>query len=461
MKTAYLYGDSTPSPLTTNFIAFLKDAIDFAVHALHCGSRIEDWKQRAARFTEITEIDVERLRALATESIALLDRATANEGDSRLGRSSAQIRQRISEVVRVEIESAQAAIATETCQAERAAASERRNIAKAIEALLLTHTWPEVVEVIEIGAENGMHYDARVRACTPFGLSWTAKIDIPTSHALAHIVRLERIMEQVEVEAPEHSGWLGKGVKLRTRRLDRLHLTELCISPAATSARLRAAVDGTGGGFDLAFAEGSPEVQIVRLPKSGPADLPYEAVSDDSAALHELHARLRAVGTDLLANTTSVVAASLDDVPLAELPTPRALLERMIMNLAPIVRQVVSRSLAPGELVLKRQVGDHQRDELFVSKASLRQKVETLSPELQQVFAPLELARAVPEPFALLDEPRQPVPITVPDAAAAVTTLTRAQPMRADHADEGTVGFMAAVGRSIGAGHPGWVRSGV
>lgn len=452
MKTAYLYGDSTPSPLTTNFIAFLKDAIDFAVRALHCGSRIEHWKQTASRFTEITEIDVERLRALATESLALLDRATANEGASRMGRTSAQIRHGISEVVRVEIESAQAAIATETSQAERAAATERRNIAKAIEPLLLTHTWPEAVEVIEIRAENGVHYDARVRACTPFGLSWTAKVDIPSSHALARIVRLERIMEQVEVEAPEHSGWLGKGVKLRTQRLDRLHLTELCISPAATTARLRAAVEGTGGGFDLTFAEGSDQVQIVRIPKSGPPDQPYEAASDDSGALHELHARLRALGTDLLANKTSVVAASLDDVPLPDLPTPRAMLERMIMNLAPIVRQVVSRSLAPGELVLKRQVGDHQREELFVSKASLRQKVETLSPDLQQVFAPLELGGAVPEPFALLDQPRQPAPITVPDAAPAVTALTPAQPMRSDDADEGEVGFMAALGRSIGAG---------
>jgi|HubBroStandDraft_1064217.scaffolds.fasta_scaffold00929_14 hypothetical protein len=73
MKAAYLYGDSTPSPLTVDFIAFLKDAIDFAVYALHCGRRIEDWKQRASLFSEITEIDVERVRALATESLAVLD----------------------------------------------------------------------------------------------------------------------------------------------------------------------------------------------------------------------------------------------------------------------------------------------------------------------------------------------------------------------------------------------------
>jgi hypothetical protein len=452
MKAAYLYGDSTPSPLTIDFIALLKDAIDFAVHALHCARRIEDGKERASRFTEITETDVERMRALATESLAVLDRTTGNEGDSRVGRTSAKIRRGITEVIRVEIESAQAAIAAETSQAERAAARERQNVAKAIEPLLLTHTWPDAVEVIEIGAEDGIHYNALLRACTPFGLSWSAKIDIPPSHALARIVRLERIMEQVEVEAPESSGWLRKGVRIRTQRLDRLHLTDLGISPVATSTRLRAAADGTGGGFDLTFAEGSDHVQIVRIPKSGPADLPYEADSDDSAALRELHTRLRAAGTDLLANKTSVVRASLDDVPLAELPTPRAMVERMIMNLAPIVRQVVSRSLAPGELVLKRHVGEHQRDELFVSKASLREKVETLSPELQQVFAPLELARAMPEPFALLDEPRQPLPVTVPDGAAAATTLTRRQPSGSDDTDEGDVGFMAALGRSMGAG---------
>jgi hypothetical protein len=90
-----------------------------------------------------------------------------------------------------------------------------------------------------------MRYDACLRTSAPFGLSWAAKVAIPTSHPLGRIVRLERIIGQVEVEAPEHGGWLGKRVKLRTQWLDRLHLTELCVSP---DARLRSAADGTGGG---------------------------------------------------------------------------------------------------------------------------------------------------------------------------------------------------------------------
>jgi hypothetical protein len=36
----FLYGDSTPSPLASNFLEFLRDAIDFGVFALHIDDEI-------------------------------------------------------------------------------------------------------------------------------------------------------------------------------------------------------------------------------------------------------------------------------------------------------------------------------------------------------------------------------------------------------------------------------------
>ena len=43
----FLYGDSTPSPLTSNFLEFLRDAIDFGVFALHVDDEIATIRERA------------------------------------------------------------------------------------------------------------------------------------------------------------------------------------------------------------------------------------------------------------------------------------------------------------------------------------------------------------------------------------------------------------------------------
>ena len=45
----YLFGDSTPSRLTTNFLEFLKSAIDFCVTALHTDERIRQGQAKAVR----------------------------------------------------------------------------------------------------------------------------------------------------------------------------------------------------------------------------------------------------------------------------------------------------------------------------------------------------------------------------------------------------------------------------
>jgi hypothetical protein len=121
-----------------------------------------------------------------------------------------------------------------------------------------------------------------------------------------------------------------------------------------------------------------------------------------------LQAKLRALVGDLLEHETAVVAATLDDCPLLQLPAPRALVDRLIATMAPLVQEIARRSPVPGELVLKRQVAENQREERFVSKAKLREKIESLPPELQRALEPLGLGgplQPTAEPFALLREP--------------------------------------------------------
>src|SRR5262245_25060889 len=59
----FLYGDSSTSRLTSNFLEFLRDAIDFAVFVLESDERIAQGKKAVQALMKETEAEMDRLEA--------------------------------------------------------------------------------------------------------------------------------------------------------------------------------------------------------------------------------------------------------------------------------------------------------------------------------------------------------------------------------------------------------------
>src|SRR5579859_4516743 len=95
VSRGFLYGDSTPSPLQMDFIAFLRDAVDFAVAVLACDARVTTAVQRVGRVAEATDREIERAEAFAAEVTRVVERASVGEPDSLAARCAARIRQGI------------------------------------------------------------------------------------------------------------------------------------------------------------------------------------------------------------------------------------------------------------------------------------------------------------------------------------------------------------------------------
>ena len=57
----YLYGDQTPSPLQTNFLAWLGDAMEFCIHLVLAEQRLESLRAEG-RALEDHAVTLERLR---------------------------------------------------------------------------------------------------------------------------------------------------------------------------------------------------------------------------------------------------------------------------------------------------------------------------------------------------------------------------------------------------------------
>jgi hypothetical protein len=397
-STTYLYGDSTPSPLKTDFIAFLRDAFDFCVQALLCEARLNDAAQRVALLAGATERDVESAESFVAEVSRALDRIPVGGAESLAARCAARMRLTVKELVRAEADAARGFITAESARAQQVASGEREACARAFEALVLRHTLPEASTATRFRVGSDGEYEALSSGSTPYGLTWTVALDIPAGHPLAHAVRLERIVERLEIEAPEEAGWLHKETKMRPQRFERLHLAELAVDASETKMKLRAAPDGSGAGFDVSFEHEGGRIQIQRILEAGGGDAPYEVAGDDVAKLRSLRDDLASMTTDLSEHKRSLVRASLDDKPLQQLDNPRAVVDRLIGNIAPTVQQIAKRTLSPGELVLKRLVRDNQREELFLSKAELEKKMEALPTASRRAFDALELWAVVEPP---------------------------------------------------------------
>jgi hypothetical protein len=394
----FLYGDATPSPLRSDFIALLRDAVDYAVDVLGADARMASAAGDVARLAAETENEIAAADELATDVARALDGPSLRAPASLAGRCAARLQRQTHELVRSEADAARESVGAERARLAQMMSRESEACMKAFEALVLAHTLPDALGVTVVTLVDGPRYDAILECHAPYGLEWSTELDIPGSHPLARVLRIDRLVERLEVEAPEEGGWLHKEVRNRPQRLDRLYLTGLSVHPSETALRLRAAQDGTGAGFDVLLHSDPPRVQLVRIVEGGgPADGTHEVVGEDAVKLQALRDGLVAMTSDLADHKKSLRKASLDGAPLPSLGSSKALVDHILASIAPTVREIAKRSLAPDELVIKRLVGDSRREEVFVSKRELRQKIEPLPPELRAAFDPLELWEGLPK----------------------------------------------------------------
>ena len=423
--TGFLYGDSTPSPLQFDFIAFLRDAVDFAVEILSSDARMATAVHNVNALAEETEREIALAEGLAGDMDRALDGAMSRAPSSLAARCAARIQKSARDLVAAESESARTGVIAERARLAQTASQEYAKCGKALETLVLRHTVPDATSVLTLKLDGG-RYEALLQSHTTYGLEWIVELDVPASHALVRVLRIDRVVERLEVEAPEEGGWLHKEVRNRPQRLDRLHLTGLSIHPSETAIRLRAGDDGSGPGFDILFRNEPVRVELVRINEGSPADSPFVVTGDDAVRLQALRESLTAVAAELT-QKKALRHAALGGTPVPKLESPREIVERMLANIAPIVREIAGRSLAPGELVIKRLVGDSRREEVFVSTKELEQKTESLTPELRSVFDVLGLWKRNGSPTVHV-APEVLAPPQPPRAAAAAATTASAVP---------------------------------
>jgi hypothetical protein len=412
---SYLFGDSTPSPWESNFIEVLKDGIDFCVLLLAADQRLEMGRGRALAVERTANAETEKLEELLGAVTLAIEGNPATGTETAAGRCSAAILARASDLVKAELASVRQTMKSELGKVEADATKERQGCVRALEGFLSRQDLPEATSALTLRCHGTAPSLCEMGLKTPYGIECKLGLEIPPASLLAHAVRVERVLERLEVNAPETVGLLHKEVKMRPQRLEKLYITMLSVAPTETTVALRANADGTGGGYDISVMRGErTRVRLTRVPDKDEAFVPPFEVSDaDEVRLLTLCDKLIGAAIELKKSRKLVREAKFDGLALEVQERPGAIAERFIAALAPHAQEIARRSQSPSELVLKRLLADDRREEIFVSKTELLRRLEPLPEATRGVFEPLGLSGQIT--FARASSEHLPPPL--PDVA--------------------------------------------
>jgi len=385
----FLYGDSTPSPLTSNFLEFLRDALDFAVFVLHLDDEIADIHERTRATARAADEEIQRLETLGRVVAGAIDGADKGGAESETSKCSAQITTLSAEAVAAAIAAVRERLEGRRAELAAEEAGQRDACFKALETLLLPHSPPDSALAVRLVRGPDRGYSAWRRGETPFDLGWRIELGIPQGNAFASDAPLDRLGAHVEIHAPEQAGWIKKEVKLKAQRLDRLVLTEVVDDGRTITLHLRTDAAGENGlDFEVDPKAGTAAATRVGA-KEDPTVGPFDLRAEDVTALVGVAEKVRAAARELTA--TRLVEATLGDKEVRDASPYAGLVAQLVALMAPIVHDVSRHSLNTTELVLRRQLSSERREEIFVAKETLREKFMGLRPELRGIFMRLGL----------------------------------------------------------------------
>jgi hypothetical protein len=395
----HVYGDSTPFPFDINFIELIRQAVECGVTLMSTQHAITMAVDRSGNFEQVRKAEKARLAAMS-DAIKLTMTAFMSSPSERMVRTAQRVLDTTRSVIDGEVGALEGQASGEASNTRAEVEHARMTAYRAVESFILRHDLPNT----EIGLRLLAHdesYSGQALVATPFGIEAVFALTIPNAHEWGRPRRVAELSAGTEIHVPEETGWLSKRVEVQAVRLDKLVVTEVAISADHSLITLRkGARSGSGYQLEVQTDGDMPLVSVGRLNEEG-TPLPTEPIAlegEDTKHALRLWNRVADSTRDLAMRRQAMTSANFDGKPLREHDEPQAILTRIVTVIAPVVQEIARRSGAPGELVLRRDLGEGRREEIYITKAELHEKVMTLPHTLRAVF----------DPFELSDGPRSP-----------------------------------------------------
>jgi hypothetical protein len=406
----YRYGDGTPFPLDENFIETLTTAVETCTNAFVPLTELDGRRDKAREVRREADKELGRLADLeATVVGSLLAFAPS---DNKKPSLTQQVSQKITAAVKTAVAEArrqvEGRVAATDAQAAPKTASDA--ISRALRPFFESQQLPNAKWIMSWdvrGAEpsaNAVATGGRISAT--FTLSpdpYRAPIRV---EQLAEGVVVHMMKKGVFGKAKPAPVDLGKYVVVAFERNAHESIITLKETPNKSALGLRFAATEVGATWVSITAAGDADGD------PNPLDI------EDVAPVRQLAERAYNALKDLL-NRRSLVDLSLGNTLIGDLEEPRVIPLELLAQLTPLARTIREKSRMTGELILKRDIGDGRREELFVPRATLAAQFARLPFEYRRPFEEMGITAEETSPAIQLPV-RPPAP---PRAGANASTL--------------------------------------
>jgi hypothetical protein len=441
----YLLGDSTDSGLEFNFLDFTRDVVECAAVLVEAELELVTTIDKRAERERVRAEDIKAIKALGLRAAEAVAPTAMEQPNTPAGRCAGVIAAAVKDSVDREIATARAALASDLEELDRADKRVRTKNRDVLEKLLRAHDLPTVEKTYEV-VWTASAVKATMQERATFGVAAVLALDIPASSLLAPDLRVDRVVDGVEVHAVEIGGWLKKADKVVPHKLGRYHITRVAVG-ADVTIRVQSTLESSALGFTITVRGNEP--MLVERHGDGAKEFTIE--DQDKAKLCQLAAKLEKEVRALDAHRGELMSVEVDGKPIAEHAHPRELAERLIRTIAPTVQNIARHSRSPGELVLRRLLGGNRREELFMATSELVKLYERLPEHGRAVFAPLELDG---KPYVAPPETKpvatKPVDAKPADAKPADAKPVDAKPVETKPADTKPVETKPEAARASG-----------
>jgi hypothetical protein len=388
----YRYGDGSPFPLDENFIDTLTTAVEACTNAFVPLAELDERRDQAREARSNADAELARMaefeRGLTGAVTPYLSSKTQPPPPTI---ASAQ---KIAASAKQLLAQARAAIENKVGQLE-AAAQPPTAAAAVIEALRAFFDRFALPNAQWIMSWDVRGLEPRADAVATAG-KLTASFQL-TPDPWRTPIRVDQIEQGVVVHMMR-SGMFGKA-KPTPIDLGKYVVVAFERAIAESTITLREKADKAAPGLRFAVANaadaGASWVAITAAGDSEGEPSPLD--SEDVVGVRRLTDKAYAALKDLIQRRT-LKELSMGGQTIAELAEPRSVPLDLLAQLTPLARTIRERSRMSGELVLKRDIGDGRREELFVPRAQLAQQFAVLPLEYQRPFEEMGLTSEATSP---------------------------------------------------------------
>jgi hypothetical protein len=389
----YLYGDSHPFPFEYNALSLLEVFLQSATRAAELVGEVRGLETTYMASSATRSKSIEGLEVFHATLMGAVSDAASQSTEVLVPSYVERLSRYAADAVAEERRAAEGADERERSMMRAEVERRRREVRTVIEGFLLSEHLPAPVSSATVTWHESRHVVTAVLTNAD-GTAVEIELD---AHALPVWQAPRRVGEfiaKLSLPVGVRKAWLSRATTPEVIQLTDHYLGGFTLTERTADIRLRRKPELRDNlVIHLRYEESKRlTAEVERVGEDEGLEAPaVELETDDLMQLGELWKQLRAAMRETLRHKDRLLSARYNNQDVLHDDELLAFVTRMINLLGPVVTEIARRSPNPRELSLKREHDDGRREEVYLRKTELLQRLRALPADQRDRFAPLGL----------------------------------------------------------------------